>query len=148
MSIDVSRPPIESSLQPSAECQAAPYLCGQMNEKMNVLGKSMKSMSKKITSQGKSLGRVEQKVFNGFGQKINSMENMIEQNRTDNETAHTKIEKDLRAIIKFGATALIMIFIGLLGVLGSIWLQDRGAVNQVMEEVKIDAPIAPLIDTP
>ena len=138
---------VESSMQnPSIERPEVPYLCGQMSAKIDNLEKAMKLLSKKSTSQGKALGRVERKVFNGFGDKINHMEKMIEQHRIDNENAHIEFKKSLGLFARFGVTALILIFVALLSILGSIWLQDRVPIGRV-REAQINAPIDPVIET-
>jgi hypothetical protein len=129
------------------ERREVPYMCGQMSAKIDGLEKALKLLSKKSTSQGKALGRVERKVFNGFGDKISHMERMIERNRVGNECAHTELKDSLRLFAKFGATSLILIFISLLAVLGSVWLQDRIS-NEKVEEVPINALADPPTETP
>lgn len=105
----------------------------------------MATFEKKMNAQRRALGRVERKVFNGFGLKIDAINNKVENNRHDNEVAHTEIKKVLGGFIKFGATALVLIFIALISILGSIWLLDRQALDPVLEEVILDAPFNPII---
>ena len=144
---DLSREiPIESEVQrPSIERREVPYICGQMSAKIDNLETAMKSLSKKVINQGKALGRVERKVFDGFGDKIIHMGKTIEQHRVDNERAHAEIKRSLGIFAKFGASSLILIFIVLLTILGSIWLQDRIPIGRV-RRVQINAPIDPVIE--
>ena len=132
---------------PPNEVREGPYVWGQMNAKIDNLERAMKLLSRKVTSQGRALGRVERKVFNGFGDKINHMERMIEQNRVDNEKAHIEIKDSLGLFAKFGVTSLILIFIALLSILGSIWLQDRIPDGKV-KEAPVNAPVNPTNTTP
>lgn len=118
-----------------------PYLCGQMAVKVDNLEKSIKIMSKIVTNQGKSLGRVERKVFNGFGTKIDNLSLTMRNDREVNEKAHTEMKKTLRAIIKFGATSFIAIFVVLLSILGSLWLHNETVVpTEVIRNVPIVVP--------
>lgn len=132
---------------PPIERREVPYMCGQMSAQINNLEKAMKSLSKKSTSQGKALIRVERKVFNGFGDRIKHMEKIVDLNRISNECAHTELKGSLKLFAKFGTTSLVLIFITLLAVLGSVWLQDRMS-NEKIEEVPINAPVDPSTETP
>lgn len=113
-----------------------------------VLEDRMAKFEKKMNAHRRALGRVERKVFNGFGIKIDAINEKVESNRHDNEIAHAEIKKVLGGFIKFGATALVLIFIALIGILGSIWLLDRQTSNPVPEEVVLDAPFNPIIPLP
>jgi len=136
----------ESKVQnPLVERREVPYICGQMSVKIDNLEAATKLLSKKVTMQGKALGRVERKVFDGFGDKIIHMEGTIEQHRVNNERAHAEIKRSLGTFAKFGASSLILIFIVLLTILGSIWLQDRIPIGRV-RRVQINAPIDPVIE--
>lgn len=118
-----------------------PYLCGQMAVKVDTLEKSIRTMSKIVTNQGKSLSRVERKVFNGFGAKIDNLSATIQIDREANEKAHADMKKTLGAIIKFGATSFITIFVVLLSILGSLWLNNNnGAPTEVIRNVPIVVP--------
>lgn len=137
---------VESSLQnPSIERPEVPYLCGQTSAKIDNLEKTMKLLSKKVNAQAKALGRIERKVFDGFGDKINHMEKMIEQHRIDNENARIEFKKSLGLFARFGITASILVFVALLSILGSIWLQDRVPIKRV-RGAQINAPVDPVIE--
>lgn len=82
-----------------------------------------------VNGHTEALGRVEQKVFNGFGTKIDNTYTIMALDRASNEKAHTGMEKSLSSIIKFGATSFILIFIALLGIIGSLWLRTDCPIN-------------------
>lgn len=108
--------------------------------KVDHLEKSIVALSRTVKTQGKSLNRVEQKVFNGFGTKIDNVnENMVRDRRV-NEIAHSKLEKSLGAIIRFGATSFVTIFVVLLSILGSIWFHNDKAPVEVIRNVPIVVP--------
>lgn len=78
-----------------------------------------------------TIRRMENKVFNGFGDRINGMDvrmgDLAIEFRNTTKQLQKNIDnaqKEIHAIAKFGATALVMIFVALLGILGSIWVQD------------------------
>jgi len=89
--------------------------------KMEHFEKSIVALSKTVKSQGRALGRVEQKVFNGFGAKIDNLTDTLTRDRLANDAEHKAIQKSLSSIIKFILTAFISIFIVLLSILGSLW---------------------------
>ena len=99
-----------------------------MLAKIDHLETSMSALSKTVKTQGRALGRVER---NGFGIKIDNINLNMERDREINEKAHARLEKSLGSIIKFGATSFITIFVVLLSILGSLWLQ--GGKNVFME---------------
>lgn len=120
----------------------------QLGIKVDQLEAGIKKLEKKMITQGRAINRVERKVFNGFGERMDSMnarisslETKIGENKLDNETAHVEIKKVLGGMIKFGATALILIFIALLSILGSIWFRGQDNSREVIHtEVRTSAP--------
>jgi len=119
----------------------------QLGIKVDQLEAETKKLEKKITAQGRAINRVERKVFDGFGERMDSMntrisslETKIGENKLDNETAHVEIKKVLGGMIKFGATALILIFIALLSILGSIWFRGQNPKEIIPMEVRTSAP--------
>jgi len=120
----------------------------QLGTKVDQLETGIKKLEKKMTAQGRAIGRVERKVFDGFGERMDSMntrigslETKIDGNKIDNEAAHIEIKKVLGGMIKFGATALILIFIALLSILGSIWFRGQDTPREVIHtEVRTSAP--------
>ena len=110
-------------------------------EKVDHLEKSIIALSRTVKTQGKALGRVEQKVFNGFGTKIDNINANMIRDREVNEIAHADMRKTLGAIIKFGATSFVTIFVVLLSILGSIWFQnDTNIPVEVVRNVPIVVP--------
>ncbi len=119
----------------------------QLGTKVDQLEAGIKNLEKKMTSQGRAVNRLERKVFNGFGERmdamntqISSLETKIGEHKLDNETAHVEIKKVLGGMIKFGATALILIFIALLSILGSIWFRGQDTPREAIHpEVRTSA---------
>lgn len=95
-------------------------------------------VSKRLNSQGKSIRRIEQKVYNGYDEKIDALQDRVAENKADNAVAHEKLERSLGGIIKFGAGAFLLLFITLLTILGSIWLHDRPIHEPIPVEVVAD----------
>ena len=106
--------------------------------KVDNLEVSINTLSETVRLQGESLNRVEQKVFNGFGTKIDNINTNMVHDREINEVAHAEVKKTLGAIIKFGATSFIAIFMVLLSILGSLWLNNG---ENVPMEVSKNVPI-------
>lgn len=110
-----------------------------LGEKVDHLERSIVALSRTVKTQGKALGRVEQKVFNGFGTKIDNINVSMVRDREVNEIAHTEVKKTLNSIVKFGATSFITIFVVLLSILGSVWLRNNEHV-EVVRNVPIVVP--------
>ena len=132
------------------EVQAKVVSNNQLGVKVDQLEKEIGKLDKKITQARSAISRVERKVFNGFGARIDAMtirigsvETKIDANKVDNVGAHTEMKKILGGIIKFGATSLILIFIVLLSILGSIWFHDNKEPTKAATktEVQVSAPI-------
>lgn len=104
---------------------------------------------KQMDAQGESLKRVEQKVFNGFGDRIEGLERTMNDNKADNIAAHretreslTGLSKATQGIMKFVAVSLITIFVTLLGILGSVWLhhiEDTKDLQRIEREMSNDS---------
>jgi len=117
------------------------YICGQMSEKVDNVEDRLKTLEKQLAEQSGSLREIERKVFNGFDEKIDALNEKIDENKVSNEAAHAEVKKALGGIIRFGAASLILIFVTLLGILGSIWLRERGSQAVIQgTEVQVDAP--------
>lgn len=87
--------------------------------------KTIDSYAGQLHSLDKTLQRVSEKVFDGFGEKMNGIEKKIDQNKKDNETTHKEIKKGLSSMMKFWGMSMVLIFVALITILGSIWLQDK-----------------------
>lgn len=104
-----------------------------------------------IERHGDKLELISEKVFNGFGGTINAVSDKLDIEIARNAEEFRNINNTLSYIIKFGATSTVMIFIALIGVLGSIWVSDRAALKEIQviqveqARVRVDAP-APLED--
>jgi len=68
--------------------------------------------------------KMSKKVFNGYGTMIENLKIEFEKETMDNKKSHEDMQTALSGIIKFGATSLIMIFMGLIAIIGSIWATD------------------------
>jgi len=110
-----------------------------LDNKVDHLEKEIKKLEKEINSQGRSINRLGKKVFDGFGNKIDAVNDRIDVFEQTNGVAHTEMKKVLGGLAKFGATALVLIFLALITILGSIWLHDREEPRQTTE-MQIDAP--------
>jgi len=88
-------------------------------------GKTIDSYAGQLHSLDEALRRVNEKVFNGFGEKMDGIEEKIDQNKKDNDTTHKEIKKGLSSMMKFWGMSMILIFVALITILGSIWLQDK-----------------------
>ena len=109
-----------------------------LEAKVDNLAETVRLQGESLRLQGESLNRVEEKVFNGFGTKIDNINTNIVHDREINEVAHVEVKKTLGAIIKFGATSFIAIFMVLLSILGSLWLNNG---ENVPMEVSKNVPI-------
>ncbi len=96
---------------------------------------------KQHTSEIKDMAR---KVFNGFGDKITSLEEKMDTEILDNASDHAalgrsidSVKKSVGKLLWFVAMALVMIFVALVSILGSIWISDRNA----MQRSVIDPPV-------
>ncbi len=117
------------------------YICGQMSEKVDNVEDKLKTLEKQMSEQSGSLREIERKVFNGFDERIDDLNKKIDDGKLDNETAHAEVKRALGGIIRFGAASLILIFVTLLGILGSIWLREREDQEIIQgTEVQVDAP--------
>jgi len=99
--------------------------------------KTVDSYAMQLRSLDKALKRVSEKVFNGFGEKMNSIEEKIDQNKKDNDVIHKEMRKGLSSMMKFWGMSMVLIFVALLTILGSIWLQDRN-VDEVEENASVN----------
>jgi len=95
--------------------------------------KTLESHSKILEEHTECIRAMEKKVFNGFGDRIKSLEIKVDKDIDDNQKGHDKIMKTLEHVIKFGATAMVMLIISLIGIFGSIWVQDRTRSREHME---------------
>jgi len=111
--------------------------------KVDTLAAQVGTLGKRVSSHSGKIVKMSNKVFNGFGSKIDSVKDQVSQNKVDNNIHHANMEKVIGTMIKFGATSIVLIFIALLGILGSIWAADRRSTQQIKEtythaEVKED----------
>ena len=114
----------------------------QLGVRVEHLQKEIEKLYRKVSTQGRALGRVERKVFNGFGERMDAMniridtvEMKIDAHKRDNDAAHTEFRKVQGGAIKFGATALVMIFIAVLTILGTMLVNNRNT------EMPTNAPV-------
>ena len=100
-------------------------------------GKTIDSYAKQLHSLDKTLQRVSEKVFDGFGEKMDGIEKKIDQNKEDNDTTHEEIKKGLSSMMKFWGMSMVLIFVALLTILGSIWFDDRN-VDEVEKSASVN----------
>ena len=93
------------------------------------------------------LNGISEKVFNGFGDTVESVNTKLDIEIRRNDEEFRRINDTLSAIVKFGATSVILIFVALLGVIGSIWVSDRSALREIQiiqtEQTRARADTAP-----
>ena len=77
------------------------------------------TLGKRVSSHGGKLTKMGNKIFNGYGKTI-----------ADMKEAHDQLTRTLGVVIRFGAVALITIFVTLVSILGSIWIQDRASQKE------------------
>jgi len=100
-------------------------------------GKTVESYAGQLHSLDKTLQRVSEKVFDGFGEKMDGIERKIDQNKKDNDTTHREIKKGLSSMMKFWGMSMVLIFVALVTILGSIWFQDR-STNEVGKNASVN----------
>jgi len=100
-------------------------------------GKTIESYAGQLHSLDKTLQRVSEKVFDGFGEKMDGIERKIDQNKKDNDTTHREIKKGLSSMMKFWGMSMVLIFVALVTILGSIWFQDR-STNEVGKNASVN----------
>ncbi len=101
------------------------------------LERTIETNSETIRDHTGEIKRMSNKVFNGFGSRIEAINDKLDREINTNIQSHAEIKSTLSLIAKFGATALILIFVALLGILGSIWAansksSDRDATSDQM----------------
>jgi hypothetical protein len=85
--------------------------------------------------------RMSKKIFNGYGVTIQNMSDTLDRELKHNEDAHNEIKDGLKRLTGFGATSIVVIFVALLAILGSIWINDRAKlseelVTQIRDQIK------------
>lgn len=132
------------------------------SEVMNMehLIKDMSETRADIKSFGEALGRVEQKVFNGFGSRIDAVNDKLDieilNHKEDTARMYSAVEKHTAAVHKsaedthrFLMGVLISLFIGLLSIIILIWTTgsstdvrvqalEETVLEYVMEQGKIN----------
>jgi len=110
---------------------------GVWTEKFGNLQKSVEEHTAILKEHTVAIQSIEKKVFNGFGTEIKNMGIRLDSEYLQNKENHDEIKRTLAAIMKFGATALIAIFVALLGVLGAIWSADHKIAAEVTQEKRV-----------
>lgn len=91
-----------------------------------------------VKEQTKVVNAMHAKVFNGFESKIDNLDGKLERYMSTNDEQLKEIRGTLSSIIKFGATALVTIFVALLAILGSVWNSDRTEYHSVSRATSIE----------
>lgn len=119
-----------------------------MMHEINSMKKAVSGLSSKIEKQIESIHRVEEKVFNGFGTRIDAVKESLEEEKRSNEINHNEIKSDVKSLNKFVSIALVSIFIAILGVLGAVWGSSRAEdKRQQVETNKLQTDIEEHMDS-
>lgn len=110
-------------------------LPSEVGLKMEHLEGEFAKLDRVVRAQAKSLSRVERKVFNGFGSKIDAVEQKVDRNLLNDEKSHEELKDMVKSQNKTFIIFFSLIFAALLTVLGSVWLRSSP------KEGRIDAPI-------
>lgn len=84
----------------------------------------VKEMKNELRDVSKAIRRVEHKVFNGFGNRIDSVNEKLDGEIKTNAQAHAELKQSLSGVMRFIAIALVSIFVAIIGVLGAVWASD------------------------
>ena len=75
---------------------------------------SLKEIKREQKTQSTSLLEVREKVFDGFGEKIDAVNKDVSQLRGDNETSHKEIKGTLKSLVIVFISGLLMIIAAIL----------------------------------
>jgi len=75
---------------------------------------SLKEIKREQKTQSTSLLEVREKVFDGFGEKIEAVNKDVSQLREDNETSHKEIKGTLKSLVIVFISGLLMIIAAIL----------------------------------
>ena len=88
------------------------------------------------------LGDMSNKIFNGFGATIQSVDQKLDAEVKRSEVAFEDIRGALRTILRVGASAAIGIIIALIGIFGTLLVGDRSSLRELQkihaEQVRIE----------
>lgn len=107
--------------------------CSEMEQHMDDVRAGLIETRADIKQFGESLGRVERKVFNGFGSRIEAVNDKLDDEKRANAENHKAMQDSINSMTRFVSGALITIFVGMLGLFGVIWTTGSRAEMRVQE---------------
>lgn len=119
-------------VQTSEETQYA-TVCGAM---FGTLNEGQERIEKKTNENTQVLGRVRERVFDGFGTRIAAVEKDMKQFRIDNSTDHKEIKGALKSLAIVVGTGL---FILIAAMIANIW------VDRTLDVTEVKKQLAPIV---
>ncbi len=114
---------------------------GKKPSNYQLICSTLESHTKVLEEHTKSIRKMENRVFNGFGTRIDNLEKQVNRDIEESREGRKLIMQTMGSMIKFGASAMILIIAALIGIFGSLWLQDR----EFQQEMS-SAPIYKTVD--
>lgn len=79
------------------------------------------------------IDEMSRKVFNGYGSTINSVEAKLDAEMVRTANGFKEVKGTLRTLTKVAVSSVILLLVGLVGVIGSVWVSDRVTTRDLIE---------------